>query len=63
MTTPTLSAQARAFADACHTNAIGELLDALAAPVADATDCATWGITPDEWRAAIATALRERTEG
>ena len=55
----TLSPQARCFADACHTNALDELVSALAGP-ADATDCATWRITPTEWREAIETAIRER---
>lgn len=57
--TTTLSTQARAFADACHTNALDELRDALRGD-ADPVDCQTWGITPAEWRAAIDTAIRER---
>ena len=49
------------FAAACYdTNSIAELQDALAQRSADADDCAAWGITPREWRAAIAAALAER---
>lgn len=53
-----LTARARAFADACHTNAVDELTAALAGPV-DRTDCRTWRITPGQWRLAIRTALAE----
>ena len=55
-----LSPAARAFADACHTNALDELETALRQRAADATDCREWDITPTEWRAAIRTALEER---
>lgn len=54
----TMTPQARAFADACHTNATDELETALAGPV-DNTDCKTWKITPAQWRLAIKTALDE----
>jgi hypothetical protein len=58
MTTPR-SAQAQAFADACWDNALDELRAALrGAP--DPVDCATWHITPDEWREVIATTLAQR---
>lgn len=55
----TMTTRARAFADACHTNALDELQSALTGQ-ADAADCREWGITPDEWRQAIETAIRER---
>lgn len=57
--TTTLTTQARAFADACHTNALDELRAALRGP-ADVPDCQTWGLTAQEWRAAIEIATRER---
>lgn len=45
------------FAEACfNDNSVAELREALAGP-ADATDCETWGISADEWRAAIEQAL------
>lgn len=59
MPIPTLTPAARAFADACHTNAIDELRTALRGP-ADATDLQTWGISRSQWRLAIRTALSER---
>jgi hypothetical protein len=55
-----LTPQARAFADACHTNAIDELTGALASSRVDRADCREWGITPGQWRLAIQTALAER---
>ena len=60
-TTGTLTPAARAFADACHTNALDELREALRGP-ADEPDCRTWGLTAEEWRAAIETAIREREQ-
>jgi len=51
--------QVRAFADACYTNALDELRAALVGD-ADTGDCRSWGITPEEWRVAIITAIRER---
>lgn len=49
------------FAAACYDqNSLDELREALAQPEADATDCETWGLNADEWRAAIRTALAER---
>lgn len=49
------------FTTACYEqNTVDELREALAQPEADATDCETWGLTADEWRAAIRTALAER---
>jgi len=54
-----LGYNARRFADACYTNSLDELRAAVTeAP--DLVDCREWSITPDEWRAAIETALRER---
>ncbi len=48
------------FAAACYDqNSIADLRQALAGPV-DATDCATWGITADEWRQQIEAALAEK---
>lgn len=57
-----MTPQARAFADACHTNAIDELETALQG-AADKTDCKTWKITPAQWRLAIRTALAEMRAG
>lgn len=46
------------FAEACYDqNTIAELEDALKQRAADKTDCANWGITPTQWRAAISEAL------
>jgi len=46
------------FAEACYnTNSITELRDALQSGWIDATDCKTWGISADEWRACIAQAI------
>lgn len=56
-----LSAQAKAFADACYENSIPELTHALTAGV-DPIDCAAWEITAAEWRDAIVTVLRERAD-
>ena len=55
-----METRVRAFADACYTNALDELREALAGP-ADAADCREWHLTPVEWREAVITALRERT--
>ena len=50
------------FAAACfEQNSIEELETALRGD-ADATDCKTWGITPQEWRAQIAEALAAKRE-
>lgn len=46
------------FAAACYNdNSIAELIESLALPQADETDCDNWDITPDEWWASIASAL------
>ena len=46
------------FAEACYDdNTITELATALQQPVADNTDCKTWGISAEEWRDAITQAL------
>lgn len=58
-----LSAQGRAFADACYSdNTAEEMIEALIAPRADREDCKAWGITPTEWRHAIALALSEKCD-
>ena len=51
--------QTREFADACHGQPLAELREALAGP-ADEVDCRTWGISAEEWRTAIETAIEER---
>ena len=62
MPIPTLDGQARAFADACiDMNTADELIEALH-DGPDEDDCRTWQITADEWRAAVATALRDGFE-
>ena len=46
------------FAEACYDmNSPQELVEALAQPKADESDCKRWVITPNEWRAALALAL------
>ena len=51
------------FAAACFDqNSIEELETALAGE-ADADDCATWRITPEEWRASVELALTEKRAG
>lgn len=52
--------QTREFTDACHGQPVSELREALAGP-ADEVDCRTWGISAEEWRTAIETAIEERT--
>lgn len=48
------------FAAACYdNNSVQELTDALAGP-ADATDCETWNITPEQWREEIQLALNAK---
>lgn len=52
------------FAAACYNdNSVSDLLSALRAPHADATDCAAWEITPTQWRASIRAALAGRAFG
>lgn len=56
-----LSQQAQAFADACYDqNSMSELDECLSQTTADATDCAKWGISSDEWFAAIKQARETR---
>ena len=51
------------FAAACFDqNTIEELEQALAGKV-DEDDCATWIITPEQWRASIEFALAEKRAG
>ena len=56
-----MNIQSNSFAAACYDmNSIDELtsaLDAYAPGEADKTDCATWSITPTEWREQIEAAL------
>lgn len=49
------------FAEACYENTIEELEYALAAGP-DKTDMATWGISKNEWKAAIEAAIRVKME-
>jgi len=51
-----------AFREACADNSIEELIEGLTARRADAIDCKTWGITPTQWRRAIAWALKEKVQ-
>ena len=54
--------ESNTFAEACYDqNSIAELQEALAGP-ADATDCAEWKITPEQWRAEIELALAAKLE-
>ncbi|MEI7836950.1 MAG: hypothetical protein WCK05_11160 [Planctomycetota bacterium] len=55
-----MNSQTRGFTDACHGQPLAELRTALAGP-ADEVDCRTWGISAEEWRTAIETAIEERT--
>ena len=51
------------FAAACFDqNSIEELEQSLAGE-ADADDCATWDITPAQWRASVELALAEKRAG
>jgi hypothetical protein len=56
-----MTIQDNTFAAACYNmNSVEELmtiLDAYAPGEADETDCATWSITPTEWREQIEAAL------
>lgn len=46
------------FAAACFDqNSVSELEQALSRQEADATDCAEWNLTPEQWRAEIELAL------
>ena len=57
--------ESNTFAAACYDmNSIADLEHALTFDEADATDCATWNITPAQWREQIElalTSLREDT--
>jgi len=49
------------FAEACFDqNSTDELIDALLQRKADAHDLKDWNLTSEQWREAIAEALRER---
>lgn len=49
---------AHPFAKACyHHKSRQEIVQALAQDAADPTDCATWGLTPEAWRANLRLAL------
>ena len=51
------------FAAAClNTNTVAELEMALRGP-ANEQDCREWGITADEWRAAVGAALAAKRDG
>ena len=59
------------FADACYYNVdtddlihmlkLEESGNFLPEDIADATDCETWGITPEEWVGSLEQALAKRT--
>ena len=50
--------ESNTFAAACYDqNSIADLEHALTFAEVDATDCATWKITPTQWREAIEDAL------
>jgi hypothetical protein len=58
----TLSENAKKFAEACFDQNSIESLKATVTEQPDETDCAEWGITGEEWTAAIHWALSERLE-
>jgi len=56
-----LTEQAAAFAKACYeTNSLAELDTPHAPADADDSDCADWGITPEEWSQALEVALQAK---
>lgn len=57
-----MSIQTNTFAEACYNMNAAEELETALSGDADQTDLETWGITAEEWRVQIQTALEEMRE-